>query len=121
MEQRWAPALQGRFHELQMRHLATDTSSQAAFEGRGFYRSAAVPASDSITGTWMDGRGLTFSVRGSCSGGVFVSDWSGERERGRTVYRVRENGLDVIDSVFVAAGSAREFGRSRLQRSTSRP
>lgn len=119
MEQRWSRALMGSFHELQMRHLVSDTSGKAAFEGRGFYRSIGSAVPDSIRGIWMDGRGVTFSIRGDCRGGVFVSDWSGERESGRTVYRVLNDEMDVSDSVFSVGGGSREFGRSRLKRSSS--
>src|SRR5262245_50646332 len=57
MEQVWAPALNGAFSELRMRHLPTDTSTRAAFEGRGFYRAVGARAADSVHGSWHDSRG----------------------------------------------------------------
>jgi hypothetical protein len=115
MEQAWSPALGGAFTELRMRHLATDTSSRATFEGRGLYRRASAEQPDSVHGTWADSRGIIFEVRGACAGATFSSHWSGS-ERGRTTYTLRDGALEVIDSVFLPTGDAREFGRSRLTR-----
>lgn len=116
MEQIFAPALMGRYTEQRMRHLASDTSSRAMFEGRGFYRQVSVAAPDSITGTWMDARGVSFVLRGDCRTNTLSSHWSGPTESGRTIYSLREGTLDVVDSVFPAAAPAREFGRSTLRR-----
>lgn len=120
MEQRWSPALGGAFTELQMKHLVSDTSSRAVFEGRGLYRAvgaraAEVRAADSVHGTWHDSRGIIFEVRGACDGASFSSHWSGS-ERGRTIYSLRDGALEVIDSVYMPNGGAREFGRSVLRR-----
>jgi len=116
MEQIFAPALMGRYTEQRMRHLATDTSSRASFEGRGFYRPSGAAAPDSITGTWMDARGVSFVLRGDCASGTLSSHWSGPTESGRTIYTLRDGALEVIDSVFPATAPAREFGRSTLRR-----
>lgn len=118
MEQRWEPAMSGSFTELTMRHFATDTSSVAQFEGRGFYRARA--GSDSVTGTWFDARGLTHNVAGACRDAVFSSHWYGA-ENGRTMYMRQGNDLVVIDSIFPANGPAREFGRSELRRGHGSP
>jgi hypothetical protein len=115
MEQAWSPALGGAFTELRMRHLTTDTSARAMFEGRGLYRPAGAAHPDSLHGTWHDSRGIIFEVRGACDGATFSSHWSGS-ERGRTLYTLRNGELDVIDSVFLPTGVAREFGRSLLKR-----
>jgi hypothetical protein len=121
MEQRWERALLRSFHELRMLHFRSDTASSPVFEGRGFYRSGGSAATDSVRGVWLDARGLTLTVRGGCEGTRFVSDWSGTTERGRTIYELHEGRLTVVDSVFAAGGSGREFGRSQLIRSTNRP
>jgi len=121
MEQDWSPALRGAFTELRMRHVAPDSSARVSFEGRGLYRATR----DSVTGSWHDLRGITFSVAGRCAGDTFTSTWSGV-ERGRTTYLRRGDTLVVIDSVWPAAsasaagaaapGPTREFGRSVLRR-----
>lgn len=115
MEQEWAPALNGAFSELRMRHLPSDTSTRASFEGRGLYRAVGTRAADSVHGSWHDSRGISFEVRGACEGATFSSHWSGP-ERGRTLYTLRAGALEVVDSVYLPAGGAREFGRSLLAR-----
>lgn len=114
MEQQWGIALGGAFHELRMRHLATDTSTAAQFEGRGFYRTLR-DRPDSVSGAWFDARGIQLTIAGACTESTFASSWTGA-ERGRTVYQLEGDELVVIDSVFPATGAAREFGRSRLRR-----
>lgn len=111
MEQDWASAVGGAFTSLTMRHLPADGGTTASFQGLGVYRARG----DSVSGTWHDSRGISFSVSGRCTDGVFSSRWSGV-ERGLTVYSRRSDSLVVIDSVFPPTGAAREFGRSVLTR-----
>ncbi len=115
MEQNWNPAMNGAFTEMRMRHLATDTSTVPSFEGRGFYRATGSRAPDSLGGTWLDARGYQMEVRGSCSGSAMSSHWTGA-ERGRTMYLRSGDAMEVIDSVYLPQGGAREFGRSQLRR-----
>jgi len=116
MEQTFAPALLGRFTEQRMRHLASDTASRASFEGRAFYRPVGASQPDSVSGSWLDARGVSFALAASCTGDVLSSQWLGSTERGRTVYARIADTLVVIDSVYPATAPAREFGRSRLVR-----
>ncbi|MBL8958467.1 MAG: PD40 domain-containing protein, partial [Gemmatimonadetes bacterium] len=111
MQQEWRPALGGAFSELTMTHrLPTDTA-RIVFEGRGFYRATG----DTVSGTWMDARGYTMALRGSCRDQTLAMEWSGA-ERGATHYTRHADGtLEVVDLVDLPAGR-REFGRSRLHR-----
>ena len=111
MEQEWGPAVGDAFTQLRMRHLASDSSTRASFEGLGLYRASG----DSVRGSWHDSRGITLAVEGRCVSGTFTSRWSGV-ERGRTVYQRRGESLIVIDSVYPPNGAGREFGRSVLTR-----
>lgn len=115
MHQSWRPAMGGAFTELVMTHrLPTDTA-RVVFEGRGFYRAVG----DTISGTWMDARGYTMALRGSCRDHTLSMEWSGA-ERGATHYiRHGDGTLEVVDLVDTPGGR-REFGRSRL-RGTSGP
>lgn len=113
MDQSWRPAMGGAFSELVMTHrLPTDTA-RVVFEGRGFYRVAG----DTVTGTWMDARGYTMALRGSCRETTLSMEWSGA-ERGATQYTRHADGtLEVVDLVDTPGGR-REFGRSRLRGTT---
>jgi hypothetical protein len=115
MEQQFAPALLARYTEQRMRHLASDSATRPTFEGRAFYRALGPAQGDSVGGTWLDARGVSFGLAGTCSGDVLSSQWLGT-ERGRTVYARIADTLVVIDSVYPATAPAREFGRSRLVR-----
>ena len=110
MHQSWRPAMGGAFTELVMTHrLPTDTA-RVVFEGRGFYRAVG----DTIAGTWMDARGYTMALRGSCTDRTLSMEWSGA-ERGATNYTRHTDGtLEVVDLVDTPGGR-REFGRSRLR------
>ena len=104
-----SPVLGGRFLEFSYR--------AGPFEGRAFYR----PLADSAwQASWFDNRGVTFPIAGRVEGRTLTSDWgSAETERGRTVYRLAEDGrLHVSDSVRRPDGSYRDFAshiRTRAQ------
>ncbi|MGQ0588701.1 MAG: hypothetical protein ACT4N8_04100 [Sphingosinicella sp.] len=101
------PALGGRFVELSYR--------AGGFEGRAFYR----PAEDgSWRATWFDNRGMSFPIAAELAGRTLTADWgSAETERGRTIYRLTEDGrLHVSDSVLRPDGSHREFAAHILAR-----
>jgi hypothetical protein len=101
------PALGGRFVELSYR--------AGSFEGRAFYR----PAEDgSWRATWFDNRGMSFPIGALLEGRTLTANWgSAETERGRTVYRLAEDGrLYVSDSVLRPDGSHREFAAHILAR-----
>ena len=102
------PALGGRFLELSYR--------AGGFEGRAFYRPDGAAH---WRATWFDNRGTVFPIEAQLDGRVLTADWgSAETERGRTVYRLAEDGtLEVSDSVAMADGSRRDFARHRLRRS----
>jgi hypothetical protein len=112
MRQVWRISIGGAFRELLMTHHPVTDSTATAFEGRGFYRSGA---RDSVHGTWMDARGFTMSLAGTCHEGALVMRWTGV-ESGETTYALQRDGtLLVIDRVG-APGAMREFGRSALRR-----
>lgn len=116
MQQAWRPALGGTFSELVMTHRLPSDTARVVFEGRGFYRVSG----DSVTGTWMDARGLTMALRGTCRANTLAMEWTGA-ERGATAYtRHADSTLEVADSVDTASGR-REFGRSRLRVTATAP
>ncbi len=72
----------------------------------------------------MDARGVPggrFVELSWRAGGFEGRTWgSAETERGRTVYRLRDDGrLEVVDSVMTGDGGAREFARHVLSRAFS--
>ena len=101
------PALGGRFLELSYR--------AGGFEGRAFYR----PAGDGRwRATWFDNRGITFPIEAVAGGPALTADWgSAETERGRTVYRLAEDGrLDVTDSCRRRGRRQRDIRRATSPR-----
>jgi len=101
------PVLGGAFLEFSYR--------AGPFEGRAFYRQAE---GANWRATWFDSRGVSFGISAAAEGHVLTSDWgSPETERGRTVYRLADDGrLHVIDEVRRPDGSYREFARHILSR-----
>jgi hypothetical protein len=86
MRQHWSRSLQNAFIELSMTHLASADSTTVVFSGRGFYR----PHGDSISGTWLDARGVISELRGTCRDGTLRVEWTGSQESGDTEYRGSE-------------------------------
>ncbi len=68
--------------------------------------------------TWFDNRGVSFAIAADLAGRTLTSDWgSAETERGRTVYRLLDDGrLEVADTVIPRDGEARLFARHMLTR-----
>ena len=101
------PALGGRFVEL--------SYVSAGFEGRAFYRPVEGVR---WRGEWFDIRGVHFGIDAEVAPQSFTANWgSAETERGRTVYRLRDDGrLEVVDSVAGRNGAQREFARHLLTR-----
>ncbi len=101
------PALAGRWLEFSYR--------AGPFEGRAFYR-----ARDDVRyrATWFDNRGISFDIEGIVEGQTLTSNWgNADTERGRTVYRLVEDGrLHLTDSVLRPDGQYREFASHVLSR-----
>ncbi|MBX3561248.1 MAG: hypothetical protein KF780_05490 [Sphingomonas sp.] len=104
------PALGGRFLEFSYR--------AGRFEGRAFYRP---DGEGRWRATWFDNRGISFGIAAVLAERTLTSDWgSAETERGRTVYRMLDDGrLEVVDTVTAHDGQAREFARHILSRASS--
>lgn len=88
------------------------------FEGRAAYRPIG---GGRWQASWTDNRGVSFPIAAIADGQVLTSDWgSAETERGRTVYRLLEDGsLELVDTVATQGGETREFARHRLVRANS--
>jgi hypothetical protein len=101
------PALGGRFLELSYR--------AGGFEGRAFYRPLG---GGRWQATWFDNRGTTFGIDAEAGDRVLTANWgSAATERGRTVYRLADDGrLHVTDAVARSDGSYREFASHVLTR-----
>jgi len=101
------PALGGRFLELSYR--------AGGFEGRAFYH----PMGEGRwQARWFDNRGLRFAIEAAAADRTLTADWGSEgTERGRTVYRLAEDGrLHLSDSVL-RDGVLRPFASHILARS----
>jgi hypothetical protein len=101
------PALGGRFIEL--------SYVSSGFEGRAFYRRLDGAR---WRGEWFDIRGVHFGIDAVEAGRTLTADWGSDAtERGRTVYRLLEDGrLELVDHVTGRDGASREFARHTLSR-----
>jgi hypothetical protein len=101
------PVLGGRFVEL--------SYHAGGFEGRAFYRAAG---EGRWRAHWFDNRGTTFGIEAVAGGRTLTADWgSTETERGRTAYRLADDGrLHLTDSVLRPDGSYRQFASHILTR-----
>ncbi len=101
------PALAGRFVELSF--------VSSGFEGRAFYRRVDGAR---WRGEWFDIRGVHFGIDAVEGVRTLTADWGSDAtERGRTVYRLLEDGrLELVDRVTGRDGTSREFARHLLRR-----
>lgn len=85
------------------------------FEGRAAYRPLG---GGRWQATWSDNRGISFPIAAMVEGRTLAADWgSAETERGRTVYRLLDDGsLELVDTVATGDGGMREFARHLMTR-----
>ena len=84
-----------------------------AFAGRAAYRALG---GGRWRADWTDNRGTSLAIEAVEAGQMLTAEWSGA-ERGRTVYRLAEDGrLHGTDSVARPDGSFRDFATHVLTR-----
>lgn len=113
---RWTQVLDGRFARLEFENAfpAADSGPpNRVIAAIAFY---PLEGSAPRTGWWFDSRGQTVSLAITPGDSLLDVAWEGAGERGRTVYRLSQDGVTVVDSVF-PEGGAREFGRATYMRS----
>ncbi|MCH7892165.1 MAG: hypothetical protein IH921_11745 [Gemmatimonadetes bacterium] len=108
----WEIALNGKFLRLDFRNAFADIDPvHPVLESHAYY----LLGGPTLTGQWMDSRGVILSLRAEVVGSALVTHWTGE-ESGRTEYRViDEDTLEVIDYVR-AEGEYRLFAKARYRR-----
>lgn len=85
-----------------------------AFEGRAFYQNVEI---NGWRAHWFDNRGVSFAIEGVTEVTTLTSDWTGSEERGRTIYRLAEDGrLHITDSVARPDGGYSVFAEHVLTR-----
>jgi hypothetical protein len=113
---RWEPALDAAFFRFVFDNRMTAADGRASrFRAEAFYR---VGSDGTISGTWLDSRGMTLPLAGSVDdSGALVILWGTEAtERGRSTYRLVEDALEITDEVVGEDGNWRVFGQTRLTR-----
>ena len=100
------PALGGRFLELRY--------SAGGFEGRAFYR----PAGEGRwRAQWFDNRGISFAIEATMENRTLTADWGSEAtERGRTTYRLADDGRLQLNDSVLRDGALRPFASHDLVR-----
>ncbi len=108
----WERALNGRFLRLDFSNAFADTDPvKPVLESHAYY----LLGGPTLSGQWMDSRGVILSLRAEVVGPALVTDWTGE-ESGRTEYRViDDDALEVIDYVL-SDGEYHLFARARYRR-----
>lgn len=113
---RWEPALGAAFFRFAFDNRMTAADGrETRFRAEAFYR---VDKDGTVTGTWLDSRGVTQQIAGGLDeSGALVIQWgSEETERGRSTYRLVEDALEITDEVVGEDGNWRVFGQTRLTR-----
>jgi hypothetical protein len=111
----WDWVLGRRFVRLSFRNEMTDAEGRrSSFEGHAYYR----PTGEGrYQGAWFDSGGETHPIAATSDGRELVASWgTPETKLGRTVYRLTEAGVDVVDAIRAKDGTWKEFGRSTFRR-----
>ena len=108
----WEKALNGRFLRLEFSNSFADVDPpQPVLESQAYY----LLGGSTLTGQWMDSRGVILALRAEIAGSALVAYWTGE-ESGRTEYRVVDpDAIEVTDSVW-AEGEYHVFATARYRR-----
>lgn len=108
----WERALNGKFLRLDFRNAFADIDPvHPVLESHAYY----LLGGPTLSGQWMDSRGVILSLRAEVVGSALVTHWTGE-ESGRTEYRViDEDALEVIDYVR-SEGEYHLFAKARYRR-----
>jgi hypothetical protein len=108
----WTPALAGRFVRLEYR-VTRDGESKPVFEGDAYYSHGP----DGLSGTWFDSQGSVHTLKVVSEKDALVVSWPAAEPRGRTCYRLLEDGaLEITDEAKGKDGAWREFARMRYSR-----
>lgn len=113
---RWEPALNAAFFRFVFDNRMTAADGkESRFHAEAFYR---VAGDGSVTGTWLDSRGMTLPLAGGLdeSGALVVLWGTVETERGRSTYRLAGDTLEITDEVVAEDGGWRVFGHTTLKR-----
>ncbi|NKB88421.1 MAG: hypothetical protein GKS06_09385 [Acidobacteria bacterium] len=114
----WSHALGDRFVRLRFSNaFVVDGAEQTVLTAEAFYR---VESPTSLTGVWVDSRGLILPLRAEIVDGALVTEWGdSSTERGRTRYAATDDQVEVTDTVFTEAGE-RGFGQAVYTRGSGR-
>ena len=113
----WAPALGGRFVRLELENFfVSDTGRTPVLEAVGYY-----PAAGSGTGTWVDSRGVVFTLDVRTSGDTLRVGWKGLRESGESEYVQTSDSVLVVTDRVRQGGELRVFATSTLKRRATSP
>lgn len=109
---KWEPALGGKFFKLIFRNrMAGKDGAVSIFEGEAFYK---VLDDKTYQGTWADSGGELHPINAKLENNAVNSLWGREDAKlGRTVYKlVADKKMEVTDSIRLADGTWREFGKA---------
>ncbi len=108
----WTRVLIGRFVRLEYR-VTPEGAPSPAFEGDAYYSEGP----DGVKGTWFDSQGSVHPLEIRVEPAALVASWPAAEPRGRTTYRLLEDGsLEIFDEIRGKDGGFREFGRVRYRR-----
>jgi hypothetical protein len=115
IELEFRTALERRGRHLRFRNRMQHAEGERVFSAEALYLCGADGA---CRGHWYDSRGVVLPLTVAVHPQHLVVDWGDEAtERGRTTYRVGEDGLlEITDEVRGKDGAWKVFGQTRARR-----
>ncbi len=108
----WVRSLNGRYLRLEFGNAFTDVEPPVGvLEAHAYY----LLGGSTLTGRWMDSRGVMLSIEAEIVGSSLVSTWSGE-ENGRTEYRVMDEDTVEVTDYVLADDQYYPFATARYRR-----
>ncbi len=116
VELEFRPALDGRGRHLRfVNRMAMPGAKTWTFRAEALY---LCDGDGACRGHWYDNRGMVLPLAATAGGGRLLVEWGdASTERGRTAYRLRDDGvLEITDEVLGRDGAWKAFGRTSAAR-----
>ena len=109
----WEQVLSGAFMRLRFaNYFVSGDGDERVLESVGFYPIGGAARA----GTWVDSRGVVFSLGVAQGPGLLSVEWRGEEEAGRTVYELTSDSTMAVSDEVLMDGQYRPFAHSVSRR-----
>lgn len=109
-EMNWSKTLDNQFLRLDFQNQMNTKKGKVIFSATAFYK---VKSDSTILGTWFDSQGNMYTLTGEVSNNKLIVNWgTSERQVGKTVYMMMDNGTIEVVDFSIQNGKEVQFGEA---------